>query len=287
MAARKIIARKVRVNDQVYVIVARYPRFNEQLALCRFKSERRVVSQKIERLAQGSAPSLIPSILRARLASAIAAPTAHAVRAAPCRAAPVRPGLDLHLHRGRVVIEKLGVIRHLKPAPAGFDFERVDERAVAPVEMMPVGLAVGRDIDTATRTTRRALETIDQSLTRRQCAVKRYALGDRSVIEEDGDRATAPVAVKIFVSARGVDLPVVNTQPLCAGCGDVAHALGLMRREDNVAQPLIDQRAEREVVAGRLGQPKRFGLAPETILKISQAPANLRATIVRVTQWKD
>src|SRR5215213_3524827 len=179
MATQKILARSsLRVCEQLYVIIARRPSVHEQLARSLFKGERRVVSQEIERLSEWSAPCLIPSLLRARLASAIATPTTHAMRAAPCRAKAVRPKLSLHLHRRRVIIQKLAVVRDTESALAGFDFERIDERAITPVKMVPVGLAVRSDIDAAIRAARRARETINESLARSQRAVKRYRLGD-------------------------------------------------------------------------------------------------------------
>src|ERR1035438_7356068 len=95
----------------------------------------------IERLAQRSAPSLVPTRLAAGVAAAVGVPAAHAVGTTPSRVLD-----DLDFVSGRIDGEIFGVVRELGEL-VGFDvMQRVRERHLALEMMMAVRLAIGSDV---------------------------------------------------------------------------------------------------------------------------------------------
>jgi hypothetical protein len=63
--------------------------------------------------------------------------------------------------------------------------------------------------------------------------------------------------------------------------------LRLMRRKNHVVEPLLDEHAQRLVIAPRLRKPQRFGSSPEPMSEVREAPANLRATVPIVAKGQN
>src|SRR5215208_1718610 len=150
---------------------------------------------------------------------------------------------------------------------------------------MAVTLAVGRHVDDLRPAAGRARTGPEQTLARSEQPLEGDAARDLAVVEEDGDGATRAVAVQVLVGDGRVDAPVGGVLPR-AGAGG-AHGPGLEGREDDVAQPLVDERRERRVVAGRLGEPERLGLPAEAAAEVGQPPAYLRAPVALVAERED
>src|SRR5205085_5377461 len=98
------------------------------------------------------------------------------------------------------------------------------------------------------------------------------------------ERAPSAVGVEILVRDARVNVAARNIAPVVLARVERAHARGLKGREYTVAQALFDEHVERRVVARGLGEPERFGLAPEAEPEVGQAPANLRAAVALVAQ---
>src|ERR1039457_2013568 len=95
----------------------------------------------IERLAQRSAPGLVPARLATRVTVAVGVPAANAVGTTPSRVLD-----DLDFVSGRIDGEVFGVIRELGQL-VGFDvMQRIGERHLALEMMMAVRLAIGRNV---------------------------------------------------------------------------------------------------------------------------------------------
>src|SRR5882672_9972809 len=102
--------------------------------------------------------------------------------------------------------------------------------------------------------------------------------------------------MRVPIGDTSVDRLLINLAPICllnwsndpvataVGTDSVSYVGRLMRSENNEPQTCLDQRAHYVVVAGCLRQPNRFRLAPEAMTKIGQAPLNLGAQIVFITQ---
>src|ERR1041384_3879610 len=88
--------------------------------------------------------------------------------------------------------------------------------------------------------------------------------------------------MKITEGHARIDVAVNDALPSLHADG--ADALGLMRRENDELEALVNQRAERRIVGGRFGQPQRFGVAPEALAKVVQAPTNFCAAVALVAE---
>src|SRR5205085_2892718 len=91
--------------------------------------------------------------------------------------------------------------------------------------------------------------------------------------------------MKITKGHAGIDVAVNDALPRLRADGP--DALGLMRRENDKLEFCINQCAERCIVGGRFRQPQRFGIAPEALAKVVQAPANLCAAVALVAERQD
>ena len=205
--------------------------------------------------------------------------TWHAVSASVRRRArsprgAVGPIGDLDFGARREALEERGVIGEREAALGELDVERVGESQIAEAEVMPVALAVGRDLHEGAAVGTRVLHGIGQGLAGRERAAEGDRVGELAVIEEKGDRAAGAVPVAVAAGAAGGSGALVHVEP--GALAVHAHALRLTRREDRVAHPLFDERVESFVVGGRLGKPHPLGVAAEAEAEVRQTPPHLR-----------
>src|SRR5215471_4806093 len=130
------------VEDDLNVIVSRFPRIPEDLPAFCLERTGNLISEPVESLPQGAAPLLVPVGVSSRIAAAVAVPTFYAVRAAP--GAPLPDfGLMCRWMQGEVfaVVRQSGEV-------VGFDMvQSVSQRHVALFVVMAIGFTVGRYVD--------------------------------------------------------------------------------------------------------------------------------------------
>src|SRR5262245_15707102 len=88
----------------------------------------------------------------------------------------------------------------------------------------------------------------------------------------------------VAIGDARVDVAAANVTKGSAGSPD---ARRLTRREDGPAQALVDEDAERAIVARGLGQPHRLGGATEAVAEFDETPAHLGAQIAIVAERQD
>ena len=115
---------------------------------------------------------------------------------------------DLDFQFRWVLVEIVAVVRYSKTARGRVDCERISKAEFAKLVMMPVGLAVGCDIDQTCLPAGRCCAThkaLDQRRTRGQCLFKGNRLGELRIVEEHGQGTPRTVAMKIVVGDAGID----------------------------------------------------------------------------------
>src|SRR5262249_15134347 len=101
---------------------------------------------------------------------------------------------------------------------------------------------------------------------------------DGTVVKEESDRVSrGKIAV---VGARGIDLASVDRLPFFPRL--VADASSLMRSQDGELDAARAEQFQGLSINRGLGQPHAFRISPETVLKISDAPGDLRLLVARI-----
>src|SRR5579875_560504 len=151
--------------------------------------------------------------------------------------------------------------------------------------MMTVALAVSGDIDQRAGGSARTLDAIDESLTREQRTFECDRARDRTVIAEDCERASGSVTMEVAIWDAWIDRAVADVYPPILA--DWADPRSLMRRQDRVSHPGVDQRAQSGVVACGLGQPHRLGLTTEVMVERNDAPRYLGLEVAPIAERQD
>src|SRR5690349_7745688 len=102
MIVKELLPRMILIDNQRNAVVPRLPWIDEEISSRRFKMLDVFVAQVIKCLTKRSAPGLIPSRLASGLATAIANPSANAVRTTPGRSFAVRAVIDFNFEEGRI-----------------------------------------------------------------------------------------------------------------------------------------------------------------------------------------
>ncbi len=151
--------------------------------------------------------------------------------------------------------------------------------------MVPVALAVGRDVDDPARSASPTEQPADERLARREHALESDGARDRPVVEKENDGSPRAIAMEIPVRDARIDAAVADVGPVVLAQGP--HAFGLVGREDCEGESFVDERREGRVVARRFGEPERLGLSSEAMAEIGDAPAHLRQAIALVAEGQD
>src|SRR3979411_988900 len=69
--------------------------------------------------------------------------------------------------------------------------------------------------------------------------------------------------------------------------GLFANTQSLIRRQNDIAQSLLDQDRERFIVTSSFGEPQTFRLTPKAKTEIREPPQHLRQTIALIAQRQD
>ena len=249
---------------------------SEKLASLVLERRRHLVAEPVESVAKWRAPLLIPPERGARAAAAVGAPACDAVWAAPRR---VLVNLDL-VSRWEV-FEKLPVVRELREVILLDVVERVGERHVALRMMMPVGLAVRRDVNQLRPLAccgERADEAIGEVLALVKQPLEGDAARDRTVVEEERERASRGKCHA--VRHRRIDLRTADVGPHLLA--DRSHSLRLVRREHGEENFVLGEEVERVEIDRRFGKPHPFRLPAEAVLEVANPPENLRLLVAPV-----
>src|SRR5713226_7166847 len=282
MAGKKLVTPTPVLEHHADIVVTRRPRIAKEIARHFFEVFGGTVAQQVERLPQGPTPCLVPTFLAAGLAPTIAVPAADSVRATPGSAFAVWPRFYLHLVSRRILLEKFGVIRDHEIARRSLGLEGVGDTSVTEAKMMPVAFAVGCNVDKLAVATARQIEALGQLCARGEGVFERDGTCQRVIIEKQGDRTARAVTMEVTVGDARVDAAVGNVAPFLGS--DWAHTLSLMRRQDRVRHPGVDQGFEGCVVACGLRHPEGFRITAKAITKIRDAPNHLRAAVALVAK---
>src|SRR2546427_8388215 len=152
--------------------------------------------------------------------------------------------------------------------------------------MMPVGLPVGGDVREL-----RPLPLVGESACDPLCKVfashqdilKSHSMGNRPIKKEQGD--TSPRWQIGEISSGGINLASTNILPLLFA--NKTHSLRAMRRKHGEANLLLCQDLKRFQIHSYLGQPHPLRIAPESVLKITNAPDDLRRFIPVIGERQD
>src|ERR1700722_271677 len=113
--------------------------------------------------------------------------------------------------------------------------------------------------------------------------------GNWSVVEKDGD--AAPILQRHLVRMVGIDRSVGRLYPASAGAVEsgesrlhgalraLAHSGALMRRQNGEEDAILRHRVQSLGINRCFCQPHPFGRAPEAMLKVGDAPADLGDTV--------
>ena len=130
------------VEDDLDVVVPDRPRVRREDAEARLEDRRGLGAQPVHRLPERGSPLLVPAGVRAGAGTAVAPPALDAVAAAPGGVLD-----DLHLVGRREPLQVIAVDRDLRELVLLDVLEGVGQGHVAEAVVVPVGLAVGRDVD--------------------------------------------------------------------------------------------------------------------------------------------
>ena len=237
--------------------------------------------ERVESFSQRQAPGLVPAVATfSRRASAVRAPALDPVRTAP--GAPLaEPGLPAR----RVRLEVRAEVRDLDVAFLGQPVEHPGHRHFAEAAVVAEGLAV--DADGQELVFRgAAVEGAPHAGQQIGAVAQRPLEGDRAgqptVVEEQHDLLPARQAAQ--VGPRGVHVSV-QVAPRVAAQG--THGLGLVGRQDRVAEPRRGEVFERGGIDRGLGEPHAFGGPAEARAEVLDAPTDLRHAVPRARQRHD
>src|SRR5579884_667429 len=152
--------------------------------------------------------------------------------------------------------------------------------------MMAVGFAVGGDMHQLRPVAlvgKAAYEALAESFAVRQQTFERDRARDRAIVEEKIDGAPRGQTHDIRpcrINARAFHIAVTSAS-------DPPHLACLMRSQDRVFDPQFGKDVESLNIRGSLRQPHAFGVAAEAMLKIANAPYDLRALVAAVRQRQD
>ena len=217
----------------------------------------------------------------ARVAAAVAPPSLDAVAAAPGRVLE-----DLHLVDGRVLLQVFPVDRQPDLPALLQPEERVGQGHVPEPVVMPVGLAVGGDMDKL-GASRRAGEALHQPVGQGFAALEEppegHVVGDRTVVEKERDLPARGKPAQI--GPLGVEPAAGDVGPLAArGRPDPP---GLVGGEDREQDSIARQDVQRLQVDGGFGEPQALGLPAEAMAEIGDSPGDLCALVPGVGQRED
>src|SRR5919206_3719262 len=125
---------------------------------------------------------------------------------------------------------------------------------IAKLEVMPVSLAISRDVYQIPKP-RRAHKPFHEATTRRQRSLERNRTREWSIVEKHRQRSSGSINMPKQIRLRHINLP-----------------LSLIRSKDHITHPLLYQQREYLVVSGSFRQPQRFRIATETKAKVREAP---------------
>jgi len=239
-----------------------------------------VAPEVVERFPEGSAPELPPPWLAAARTAAIALPALEAVRAAPARALH-----DLRFPVDGEGVEHLTEVHELEILPGPERAQSHGQHLVGALLVVAEGLAVegdGEDLVVAACGVEPRLEPTEELLGACQAIVEGETPRDGTVVEEDDD--LAPLAQMDLVGAGRIEPGMGGVAPVAVRR---AHAQRLIRREDGVPDACLGERAQGVHVHGRLRKPEAFGIAPEPVLEVGNAPADLGAQVARRAERKN
>ena len=165
------VTRRASIQYDVDISVARIPWILEQLAPKLLEPFSRSIAQVVQGRTQWPTPLLIPARLAPCVTAAVANPSTNTVPATPRRPFIMRPALDLNFMLRRIAIKKLAVIRDPKTFARRLHRQHVRQAQIAKLEMVPVSLAVCRDVHHRF-SIRRRLNHPHQQVARRQRLLK-------------------------------------------------------------------------------------------------------------------
>src|SRR6185369_10544947 len=145
----------------------------------------------------------------------------------------------------RIPVEKLTIIRDPKALALSFDSQHVRQAQIAKLEMMPVSLAVRRDVHHRLPG-RCRLDHPHQAFTRRQRLLKRDRPRQWTIVKEQSNRSATAISMKIAVRATRIDRAIVNIGPSLITKRAITRRL--RRRKNHIPQTLLDQHVERRIV---------------------------------------
>ena len=269
------------VEDDPDVVVPDGPRVRRVGAQARLEDRRGLVAQPVHRFPERGPPGLAPTGVGAGRAGAIALPALDAVAAAPGRVLD-----DPDLVGRREPLEVVPVDGDLRE-PVLLDVaEGVGQGHLAEAVMVPVGLAVGGDVDelgTAGLRRESGDEPLRESLAVPEEVAEGEIVGDRAVVEEEGDRPARRQPAEVGLSR--VDPALARVPPLPAREGP--RRRGLARRQDGEQDAFGGHDVERLEVDRRLGQPHPLGPAAEAGFEVPDAPEDLGPLVAARGQGHD
>src|SRR5689334_19900384 len=109
VTCQKLFARTL-VQQHVDVIVSRGPRIAQQFTAAAFKLNGRIVAQKVQCHTQRIAPRLVPTSFTAGVTTAVARPTADAMRTTPRASLALQTVVDLDRKLRRMGVEIFAVV---------------------------------------------------------------------------------------------------------------------------------------------------------------------------------
>ena len=212
--------------------------------------------------------------------------------AAPGTALTLGSQGEFHFHFRRRQLQKRGVIGELKPLVGQHLGEGMGQGQLTEFLVVPVILAIGGHVQQLRPQAGRG-KTVHQP-GRQPVAVGEQVSetdirGRLAVIEKDVDGAPLPAVLRGPGQKAAVGLGGIQGArrrgPLAAGQG--AHALGLIRRQDDELHAVVHQGGQGGVMHRGLRQPHGRRRPPEPVLEVFEAPDDLGFTVPGPGQGQD
>ncbi len=200
--------------------------------------------------------------------------------------------MNLRLIHGRKFFQKLSVVREPHIGVGCDPFQRIGQRHIAMAMMMSVAFAVGCDVNELPRLailTVRVQQSLCQASTIVQQPFKGHSARNRPIVEKYGNTASFRRAYKIRTCRihTGVRRLMPGGGLRIVLRGNCPHPRTLVRGQNGEADSMLRQQIEAFQVYRCLGQPHAFRFASKAVLKVGDAPSDLRNAVLRVRKRKN
>ena len=182
--------------------------------------------------------------------------------------------------------EEFAVVGQLRQVLFVDEVDSVGKAHIAVAVMMAVGFAVSGDVhELGTGAIRRksSSEAGGEAFAAIEQAFKGDRLRQRSIVEKKSEIVAG--REDGFVGAGRIDASATAILPVRRA--DLADERGLIGREYRVQNAVLGQKFERLDIDRGLGQPHAFGLAPEAMDEVGDAPDDLGLFVARIRQRHD